>query len=239
MKKTILILSMAILFLAPVFSQEVTIKTVTDSLISDANSDEEKLERIFYFVRDEILFDFVYPQDLPAEQVLKNGRGVCMQKANLMNAMLIEAGFKTRFHFMYVDKRALEDFLPAFAYKRWMSPFPHTFVEVLYKDKWISLEATIDKELHRICVDREINFGKYPALRNISTEFSIEGVKGEQQYVQIDSIKSEYGQSLEPLIKFTKTQVSWVKQKLQPVIFKKSSKIIENLRKENNSKTLG
>ncbi|MEW6262728.1 MAG: transglutaminase-like domain-containing protein [Thermodesulfobacteriota bacterium] len=93
-----------------------TIQEATAKLTQGAESDEEKLRQLFIFVRDEIRFDFLYPQDVPVEKVLREGRGVCMQKANLLVALAREAGFEARFRFMYVSKRALEDFLPDFAY---------------------------------------------------------------------------------------------------------------------------
>jgi len=95
-----------------------TIKTLVTGLMADAETDEQKIEKIYYFVRDEIKFGWVYPQEIPAEAVLKNKRGVCMQKANLLVTMAREAGLQARFHFMYIHKTALEDFIPKFAYKR-------------------------------------------------------------------------------------------------------------------------
>ena len=114
-----------------------TIASTVEKITFDAQSDTEKMQRIYYFVRDEIKFGWVYPQEIPAEEVLKNRKGVCMQKANLLIAMAREAGIKARFHFMYVHKTALEDFLPQFAYNRWVDPFPHTFPEVTIVQKRI------------------------------------------------------------------------------------------------------
>ncbi len=84
-----------------------TISVKVKELIKDATNDEEKAEAIFYFMRDSVKFGWVYPQEIPAEEVLKNRKGVCMQKTNLFVAMAREAGLKARFHFMYVEKKAL------------------------------------------------------------------------------------------------------------------------------------
>ena len=107
-------------------------------------------------MRDEIEFGWVYPQEIPADEVLKNRKGVCMQKANLLVAMAREAGFKARFNFIYVHKNALEDFLPKFAYKKWADPFPHTYPEIFLNGKWISMEATFDRKLHEICLKKKL-----------------------------------------------------------------------------------
>ena len=182
---------------------EETIKSVVARLVKDAKTDNQKMERIYYFVRDEIKFGWVYPQEIPPEKVLKKRKGVCMQKTNLLAAMAREAGLKARFHFMYVRKTALEDFLPDFAYKKWSDPFPHTFPEVYLNGKWVSMEATFDKELHDICIKNKINFGKNAdIIEAISIDFSPEGVKGHQQYVQAEGKESFYGEDLSEFTKF-------------------------------------
>lgn len=209
------------------------IKDLVIKLMADTKTDEEKITKIYYFVRDEIKFGWIYPQDIPAEEVLKNKKGVCMQKTNLMVAMAREAGFKARFHFMYVHKRALEDFLPVFAYKRWVDPFPHTFPEIFLNGKWVSMEATFDKELHEICVNKKINFGRNnDIVENISIEFSVDGVKGHQQYCHVEGKDSFYGKDLSEFQKFMDKDVPWYKRILQPFIFKKAEKIMAQLRAE-------
>jgi len=126
------------------------LKSTTAEILFGAATDEEKLERLFLFVRDEIVFNWAYPQDIPPEEVLKNGFGVCMQKANLFSAMARQAGFQTRFRFTYVHKQALEDFLPAYAYENWSDPFPHTLVEILHQGKWRSFDPSFDSMLNKI-----------------------------------------------------------------------------------------
>ena len=186
------------------------------------------------FVRDSIKFGWVYPQEIPAEEVLKNRKGVCMQKANLLVAMAREAGLKARFHFMYVDKSALEDFLPDFAYKKWVTPFPHTFPELFLNGKWVSMEATIDKELHDICINKKINFGKHAHIVNdVSIDFSVNCVKGHQQYVQKKEEKALYGNDLSKFTAFIHTEVPWWKRKMQPFVFKKADKLMTELRIKN------
>lgn len=212
-----------------------TVQEAAAELLKDAQSEEEKLKRLFLFVRDEIRFDFVYPQDVPAESVLREGRGVCMQKANLLVALVREAGFQARFRFMYVSKKALEDFLPDFAYKRWMDPFPHTFPEVFLEGKWISLDPTFDRELDNICREKGVNFARYPVRDQVTIQFSSEVVIGHQQFFQVEGRTSFVGDDLAPLLSWSREHVPWYKRLLQPVIFKKASDIVAQLRGEGTS----
>lgn len=208
-----------------------TISTVVAGLTADADTDEQKIENIYYFVRDEIKFGWVYPQEIPPEEVLSNRKGVCMQKANLLVAMARKAGLKARFHFMYVHKNALEDFLPEYAYKRWLDPFPHTFPEIYLHGKWIPVEATIDKELHEICIKKKINFGRYEKIvNNVSIAFSADGVKGHQQYWHAERKESFYGDDLLKFTDFLHRNIPWYKKKMQPLIFRQADKIMNQLR---------
>jgi len=212
-------------------SGDETIKTIVSEITAGAKTDEEKIRRIFYFVRDEIEFGWIYPQEIPAEEVLKNRKGVCMQKANLLVTMARAAGLKARFHFMYVRKNALEDFLPEFAYNKWLDPFPHTFPEIYLKGRWVSMEATFDRKLHEICLKEKINFGKYNTIaKDVSIDFSADGVKGHQQYWHDASTESFYGDDLSKFTMFMHRDVPWWKRLLQPMIFKKAQQIMDELR---------
>jgi len=214
-----------------------TIKTVVAGLIARADTDEEKIERIYYFVRDEIKFGWVYPQEISAEEVLKNRKGVCMQKTNLLVAMAREAGLQARFHFMYVNKNALEDFLPEYAYKKWVDPFAHTFPEIFLNGKWVSMEATFDKELHEICIKEKINFGKYENIvENISIEFSVDGVKSHQQFWHAEGNDSFYGEDLSEFTDYINEGVPWYKRMMQPLIFRQADKIMDQWRNEKLQK---
>lgn len=210
---------------------EMLIHEMTKKVIDGAQTDVEKAEKIFYFIRDEIKFGWVYPQEMPAADVLRNKKGVCMQKANLQIAMMNEAGLKTRYHFMYVNKKALEDFLPGFAYNNWPETFAHTYPEVFLNGKWVSVEATIDKELHEICIREKKNFGKYgDIVESCSIEFSLDGVKAHQQYQEVEGKESFYGTSIDDFTEYLHTEVSWWKRLLQPIIFRQAEKIMKQFR---------
>lgn len=210
-----------------------TIKSVVDRLMVGTETDEQKIEKLFYFVRDEIKFGWVYPQEIPAEEVLRNSKGVCMQKTNLLVAMAREAGLQARFHFMYVHKNALEDFLPEYAHDKWVDPFPHTFPEVFLNGRWISMEPTIDRELHDICIEKKINFGRYENIvKDVSTAFSADGVKGHQQYWHAEGQDSFYGDDLSKFSEYMHKNIPWYKRMMQPMIFRQADKIMDQLRKD-------
>ena len=206
------------------------IAELTRSLTKNAKNDEQKVEALYLFVRDSIQFGWVYPLDIPVSEILRNRKGVCMQKANVLVALLRECSFEARFRFMYVEKKALEDFLPDFAYKKWLDPFLHTVVEIKLNGKWISVEPTFDKELHELCFEQNINFAKYSYANEVSIEFNPQGIKACQQYVAAKDSVFSYGEDLSPLMEYTKNSVPWIKRIFKPMVFRKADKKMIELR---------
>jgi len=207
------------------------LKSTTAQVIAGAATDADKIERLFLYVRDEIAFNWIYPQDIPSDDVLKNGFGVCMQKANLLSAMARSVGFQTRFRFMFVRKQALEDFLPAFAYKNWIEPFPHTVVEILYQGQWRSFDPSFDQKLYEICLNKKINFAHYPEIAGAyKTKFSIEGMKGAQEFWEVPEKRSFYGDTLDPLIDWETKNVPFFKRCMKRLIFQQARSIMDKFR---------
>lgn len=190
-----------------------------------AKLDEEKMERIFYFIRDEIRFDFVNPF-LSAENVLKQGHGSCMNKALLLVAMAKSAGIPARLHFSIVTKEALRDLIPPFLYKRWMSQFLHAYAETKLKERWVPLDATFDDELHRILLKKELNFARYSERRNISNDFSPSGVVGAQMLCLVED--AGFSDDFTPFNKFLPLYV----RLLMPLIMRRSRRYMKKVRSE-------
>ena len=79
MKKIISSIAIILLVMISVFAavsspdktSEETISSVVNRITEGAETEEEKIEKIFYFVRDEIKFGWIYPQEIPAEEVKK------------------------------------------------------------------------------------------------------------------------------------------------------------------------
>jgi hypothetical protein len=96
------------------------------------------------------------------------------------------------------------------------------------------MEATFDKELHDICIRKELNFGENADIvKALSIEFSPDGVKGHQQYAHAEGKNSFYGEDLSEFTKFMQKDVPWWKKLLQPMIFKKAQKIMDEIRNSN------
>lgn len=187
-----------------------------------SESQQVRIETIFYFVRDAILFDLV-DSFLSPEEVVKIGRGACMNKALLLVTLAREVGISARLRFVWVSREALKDLLHPIIYPFWPSPFLHTFPEVKLKGKWVSMEATFDKGLHEVLLTKRLNFARHPERTGISIEFSPDGVVGAQQFCEANGFDPIYAQDLAPLREHV-ASLPRFKQTLQPLVLRISSR---------------
>ena len=129
-------------------SDSQAIKNEAEALTEKAESPREAAERIFYFVRDEILFG-LDRRDVKASQTLQKRFGFCVTKTNVHVALLRAAGVPARYHQAIVDKESLRGFVPTFAYgfapeRIWY----HPWCECHLSDRWISCDTLFDKGLY-------------------------------------------------------------------------------------------
>lgn len=202
---------------------------VTIGLLKNTNSNEEKIRRIFYYVRDEIKFDFV-DQFQSAEKVLNGKKGTCMNKALLLKEMAVCANIPARLHFMRVSKYALEDCMPKWLFKKWPEEFYHTLVEVKLNDEWVSMEPSFDQEYHEMLLYKRLNFGKYEERRrkHFSNDFNINGIDAPQQDCIIKGSKALYGEDLRILKESMKENPIW-KRIFMKFFFKQASNYVNRV----------
>jgi transglutaminase-like putative cysteine protease len=113
-----------------------------------ATDPRDKAVRIFYWVRDHIAY--CIEADRPALEVLREGRGVCVTKALLHVALLRAAGVPARLGHADYRSQVLRPMFPAAYMDRQPQVYPlHTFAEVYLDGRWITCDATVDREFAR------------------------------------------------------------------------------------------
>ncbi len=116
--------------------------------IKNGFSEKETAKKLFYFVRDKIPYTmitgFSEKKDYKASEILKRGRGFCIQKAVLLVAMLRCAGIPSAIAFAdivnYKIPEEVKDFLGTNYF-----PF-HGFVVLKIENKWLKATPTFDRE---------------------------------------------------------------------------------------------
>lgn len=116
-------------------------------LISDRGWDSldtfHKIESVYNFVQNEILFGYNETDLMPASRILAEGIGQCNTKAILLMALLRGVDIPCRLHGFTIDKKLQQGLMPQMVFKNAPDSIVHSWVEVEYEEKWIALEGVI------------------------------------------------------------------------------------------------
>lgn len=114
----------------------------------------QKLEGIFGFVRDDILFGFPPEGDfVKASQTIERGYGQCNTKGVLILALCQAADIPARLHFSGITKEIQHGFFRGVFYKLMPKEISHSWLEVELDGRWVQIDTYInDLALHRAAV---------------------------------------------------------------------------------------
>lgn len=159
--------------------------------------DEEKIKQIYNFVKNEILFGYNESDELPASIILLEGYGQCNTKSTLFMALLRSVEIPCRFHGFIIDKKLQKGVIDGILYKITPDELIHSWVEVFWNNKWISMEGLIIdnaylKNIQITYKDCKRSFCGYGIstenLMNPRNEWN-----GEDTYIQKESIVRDLG----------------------------------------------
>ena len=157
----------------------------------------ERIVSIYNFVRDDILFGYNIDDDISASRVLKDGYGQCNTKGTLFMALLRACDIPCRIHGFTIDKKLQKGAMTGFVYKNAPANIFHSWVEILFEDRWYEIEAFIvdKKYLDKLqSIYRECNgaFGGYGVgvkdFKNPVIDFNRNNT-----YIQSEGINQDFG----------------------------------------------
>ena len=122
----------------------------------------EKLETIFYFMRDDIKFGFPSIWDeLKASEVLELGFSYCNTKASLFLALCKASNIPARIHCALIDTEIMRGVFPGFAFPFLPKAGPHSWIDVEINGEWKSIDSYInDKAFYEGALKRLEKSGK-------------------------------------------------------------------------------
>ncbi len=103
----------------------------------------ERIQAIYGYVRDEILFGYNTDDSIPASSVLADGYGQCNTKGTLFMALLRGCGIPCRVHGFTIDKKLQKGAMTGLVYRLAPHDVFHSWVEVWLDGVWYELEAFI------------------------------------------------------------------------------------------------
>ncbi len=126
------------------------VRSTAQGIVEGCDGPVERSRRIFYFVRDEIKYNFApllrSREDWKASKTIERGDGFCQQKAVLFAALARAAGIPAQIAFQHLKDYKLlgtryEPYMPG-----GVLPF-HGLTVLHLQGRWLWEDATLDAEL--------------------------------------------------------------------------------------------
>ena len=215
------------------------VQETAKKLIAGKKTPLNKLENIFYYVRDTIKFGYPANIDLvKASETIKLGMGQCNTKTALFLALCKKAGIPARIHFSLIKKEIQKGLFKGIFYKLLPPLISHSWIEVRINEKWTRIDSYINDEAF-------YQAGKIE-LKNMDrdTEYSIANSSGkassafntnEECFVQMDAVVDDHGVWDEPADYYAtdkyKNRPNIIKLFLYKLIINRVNKRVEKIRK--------
>jgi len=198
----------------------------------------KRINQIYLFVRDEILFGYNEKDEIKASQVLKEKMGQCNTKSSLLMALLRASGIECRFHGFTIEKSLQKGAFSSFWFKLAPKNIIHSWVEVKYNNHWYNLEGVIlDKaylsKLQEKFKDQSSNFCGYGVFTEDLQNPEVDWNQSDT-YIQKLGINQDFGLFDDPDSFFNEysQDISFIKKFMfKNIIRKSNNKNILSIRK--------
>jgi hypothetical protein len=216
------------------------VETATE-LIGNRDDPLAKLEALFLFVRDQILFGFPSKwkewDKVTASHVIEAGYGYCNTKATLLIALCRASGISARVHCGLIDANLMRGVFPAIAFPFLPKAGSHSWTEVLIDGTWQPVDSYInDAQLFRAARKRleesgnTLGFSLSCDAGKCSCEFNF----GEKGFVHMGAVVEDHGVWEDPSQYFASDkylEFNAFERRCYPVIAVLSNRNIRRLRR--------
>lgn len=226
------------------YDDEIIRKLITDRGWESLDT-FHKIEAIYTFVQNEILFGYNETDMMQASRILADGFGQCNTKSILLMALLRAVDIPCRLHGFTIDKKLQQGIMPPMVYKNAPDSIVHSWVEVEYEEKWIALEGVILdlRYLKNLQKKNSQIQGLFCGWGVADLNFQNPQVtwKGTHTYIQKEGINHDYGVFKSPDAFFKKhpQQMSGIQrmvfQKIGRQMMNQNVKKIRDLKYTDNS----
>lgn len=101
----------------------------------------DRVEAVYQYVKDEVLYGYCPDFQIPASKVLKQGMGSNLDKTILLMALLRALGIPCRVQADLIDKVIHRGLLGWLAYKLCPPDIYHTAIQMFYNGRWLTIEG--------------------------------------------------------------------------------------------------
>jgi hypothetical protein len=186
------------------------VKNKAEILTWGHNTIEDKIAAIFYYVRDDIKFQFPAEGDLvKASRIIEYDYGQCNNKTTLSLALCKAVGIEARVHFSLIHKEIQRGLITGLFY--WIIPetISHSWLEVKVNNRWFRIDSYInDNEFYhagkRKLQERGWHTGY--SIASSKKKSSAELDFNNERFVQMDAVTGDHGVYDDPMDYYRSSQ---------------------------------
>jgi hypothetical protein len=222
------------------------IKTVK-KLTGNENTLRDKLQKLFYYVRDDIKFGFMAKGDLvKASETIEAGIGQCNNKGTLLLALCKAANIPARVHFSLIRKEIQKGIFGGVGYRLLPPLLSHCWIDVKIDGRWRRIDSYINDavfykggllELKRKGWDTGYSISG--SCGNSSAEFNID----DEKFVQMDAVEADHGVWEDPADYFMtnkyRNRPGFFRLLMYRIMLKKLNKNVQRLRRISRDNGFG
>jgi hypothetical protein len=198
----------------------------------------EKLEAIFYFMRDGIKFGFSSTWDeLKASEVLELGFGYCNTKASLFLALCKASNIPAQIHCALINIDIIRGIFPGFAFPFLPKAGAHSWIDVEIDGEWKPIDSYINDKAFYEGALKQLKKSGRPlgySVSFIDGKSSCEFNFGEKGFVHMGAVIEDHGtwDDLSEYIASEKyVRMNRMQSMSYPMIAAISNRTIERIRK--------
>lgn len=173
------------------------VQGITQHVTQGEKNMRGKLEKIFYYVRDDIVFGFLKNGDLvKASETITLGMGQCNTKGTLFLALCKASGIPARIHFSLIDKEIQRGLFTGLQYKLMPPLLSHSWIEVKVEDTWRRIDSYINDEAYFLAAVAELKEKGWDTGYSVSCpdgacscDFNLD----EERFVQMGAVVEDNG----------------------------------------------
>ena len=173
------------------------VKEKTNELIANTESRLEQLEKLFYFVRDSVLFGFPNRWDeVKASETLECRRGYCITKATLFHSLCRAVGIPSRIHVGLISSEVMRGVFPSFSFSFLPRSGVHSWMEVEVDGEWKHIDSYINDRIFYDAALALLQASEKTTAYSISTAkgpSSCEFNFGETGFVHMGAVVDDHG----------------------------------------------
>lgn len=171
-------------------------------LTKHATTIEERLEKLFYYVRDDIAFGFHPETDyLTATEIIHRRVGQCNNKSTLLLALCRAIDIPAKIHFSLIKKEIQQGLFRGMIFRLMPKYISHSWVDVEVNGRLVRLDSYINDAPFYYSAKEQL------AKEQLDTGYSVACSSGEssidfniheEKFVQMDAVTDDHGAYDEP-----------------------------------------